>query len=207
MFIVIESIDGGGKGRQREELVGYLQKRGIQIESKEFPDHDTAIWREYLHPVLHGEKKLTPGGWFSAFAFEKFLWEEKFKKYKGDKNNLFIADGYYTTTLVYQCLVQKKPSLKFGIEFAEELGIVKPDLAIYLSVSPKTALLRKREEDGKEKTDMFEKDIEKQIQIQEGFKNLIKDQVWCNWVEIDGNGTIQEVRDLVYEEIRKLMGW
>ncbi|MBD3362425.1 hypothetical protein GF362_01770 [Candidatus Dojkabacteria bacterium] len=207
MFIVFESIDGGGKGKQREEMVKFLDEKGIKVESKEFPDHNTTIWRDYLHPALHDEKKLTSGAWFSAFALEKFLWEEKLKKFKGDKNNLFIADGYYTTTLVYQCILQKNPDLRFGVEFAEKLGIVKPDLTIYLDVHPKTALIRKSKEEGKEKTDIFESNLGKQKEIQTAFLKLAKEKVWCNWEVLDGNGTIQEVRDLVYEKIRQLMEW
>ncbi|MCA9385715.1 hypothetical protein KC717_03645 [Candidatus Dojkabacteria bacterium] len=207
MFIVLESIDGGGKGRQREELVKYLENKDIQVKSAEFPDHSTPIWDEYLHPALHGEKHMTPGAWFSAFAMEKFLWEEELKKFKGDKNNIFIADGYYTTTLVYQCIIQNKPSLEFGIQFAEQLSIVKPDLAIYLDVHPKTALARKSLEEGKEKKDMFEEDLEKQVWIQAAFQKMVKEQVWCPWKQVDGNGSIHEVRDATFAEIRDIMGW
>lgn len=204
MFIVIESIDGGGKGKQREEMIEFLGDRGVKVKSMEFPDHSTSIWNDYIHPALHGEKSLSPGAWFSAFAFEKFLWQEELAKYKSDKNNLFIADGYYTTTLAYQCMLYNKPSLDFGIKFAEELGIVKPDLTIYLDVNPKIALERKGKEEGKEKKDIFEGDLEKQKQIQEAFRKLVEDKVWCDWVQLDGNGSIQEVRDLIVDEIRKV---
>lgn len=205
MFIVLESIDGGGKGKQREVLSKHLQDLGKVVKSYEFPDHNTSIWNDYLHPALHGKKKLTSGGWFSAFAFEKFLWEEELKKYKGDPSNLFIADGYYTTTLVYQCILQGVPSLDFGVQFAEELGIVKPDLAIYLDVNPKVAMERKNHEEGKEDKDINEGDIEKQYSIQEGFRKLVKENVWCNWEEVDGNGNIEEVRDLIYSKIGKFI--
>jgi thymidylate kinase len=207
MFIVLESIDGGGKGRQRLELENYLRTKNVSVKSKEFPDHETSIWNEYLHPALHKEKFLTSGAWFCAFALEKFLWEEELKKYKEDKNNIFIADGYYTTTLVYQCILGGNPSLEFGVEFAEKMGLVKPDLTVYLDVNPKTALIRKNAEEGKQgvaNQDIYESDLEKQNQIRAAFKRLVAEQTWCPWIELDGNGSIQEVRDLIFSEIRGL---
>lgn len=210
MFIVLESIDGGGKGRQRVELVEFLKKKDVNVQSVEFPDHTTVIWDKYIHPALHGELDMVPGAWFSAFAFEKFLWDNELKKYKEDTNNLFIADGYYTTTLAYQCILQEKPSLEFGVQFAEEFGIVKPDLTIYLDVHPKTALARKENEEGKEGDegkDLFEASLEKQKEVRGAFQQLANDNVWCDWAVVDGNGSIQEVRDAVFAEIHKVMKW
>jgi thymidylate kinase len=129
------------------------------------------------------------------------------KKYKGDPNNIFIADGYYTTTLVYQCMLQNVPSLDFGVEFANKLGIVKPDLVVYLDVNPKTAMVRKNAEEGKEKKDIFESDLEKQKKIREAFLTLAKNNVWCDWDQVDGNGGILEVRDLVLSVITDKFGF
>lgn len=205
MFIVLESIDGGGKGKQREELESFYEAKGVPIKTMGFPDHDNSLWREYLHPALHGEKNLNKFTWFVGFAFDKAIWQDEIKKFKSDPNNLFIADGYYTTTLVYQCLIQQFPSLDFGLEFAEEMSIVKPDLTLYLDVNPKVAMVRKYNEEGKEKKDMFEADIEKQEKIRAGFKELIEKKIWCEWKEIDGGGSIEEVRDLITNEIQDLI--
>jgi dTMP kinase len=204
MFVVLESIDGGGKGRQRIEVETYFDSKGVNIKSAGFPDHSNSIWKDYLQLALHKKINLTPGGWFSAFALEKFLWQEELSKFKSDPNNLFVADGYYTTTMVYQCLLNGVPTLDFGIQFAEQLGIVKPDLTIYLDVNPATARARKDAEEGKEVQDMYESDIEKQEQIRTAFKQLVKDNTWCKWVELDGNGSIQEVRDQIIEQIENL---
>lgn len=201
MFIVLESIDGGGKGRQRLEVESFFKSKGVNVSSAGFPDHTNSIWIDYLQPALHKKKYLTPGAWFSAFALEKFLWQDELNRFKGDKTNLFVADGYYTTTLVYQCILGGIPDLSFGIEFADKLGVVKPDLTIYLDVNPATARARKDAEEGKEVQDMYESDIQKQEQIRNAFKQLVDNNIWCDWKEVDGNGTIQEVRDHIIEEI------
>lgn len=204
MFIVLESIDGGGKGRQRTELEEYYVSKGINVKTMGFPDHNNSVWRDYLHPALHGEKVLNKFTWFVSFAFDKAIWQDEIKKYKSDPTNLFIADGYYTTTLVYQCLLQGFPTLDFGIKFAEEMEMVKPDLVLYLDVNPKVAMVRKYNEEGKDQKDMFEADIEKQESIRNGFKELVEKNVWCDWKELDGSGSIEEVRDLVLNEIQEL---
>jgi thymidylate kinase len=204
MFIVLESIDGGGKGRQRIEVETFFSAKGVNIKSAGFPDHSNSIWKDFLQPALHKKINLTPGAWFSAFALEKFLWQEELSKYQKDPNNLFIADGYYTTTLVYQCILNGVPELDFGVNFAEVLGIVKPDLTIYLDVNPATARARKDAEEGKEIQDMYESDIQKQEEIRSAFHYLIENKVWCDWNEIDGNGSIQEVRDQIIEQIELL---
>ncbi len=205
MFIVLESIDGGGKGRQRLEVSNFFKEKGLNIASMEFPDHSTPVWEKYIHPALHGQRKLTSGGWFCAFSLEKFLWQEELKKYKSDPHNLFLADGYYTTTLVYQCLIQGAPTLDFAVEFAKVFDLVIPDLTIYLDVAAKTALMRKQKEEGKEEIDLFEGDIEVQGKIRDAFKKLIREKVWCPWLELDGNGTIEEVRDAIIAEISPML--
>lgn len=204
MFIVLESIDGGGKGRQRTEIEEYYQAKAVNIKSMGFPDHNTSVWKDYLHPGLHKEKVLNNFTWFVGFAFDKAIWQDEIKKYKNDPTNLFIADGYYTTTLVYQCIIQGFPSLDFGIQFAEEMGMVKPDLAIYLDVNPKVAMARKYQEEGKDEKDMFESDVKMQQKIRDGFKGLIANQTWCPWKELDGSGSIEEVRDIIINEIQDL---
>ncbi len=204
MFVVIESIDGGGKGKQREEVEKYFLQKEVTVASKEFPDHDTSLWNDYLHPALHGEKSLNAGAWFTGFLFEKFLWSDELKKYKGDKNNIFIADGYFTTMLVYQCKIQGKPTTEFALKVAKEFSLTRPDLVVYLDVNPKVAMHRKLKEEGKAEKDLFESDIEKQKEIKKAFKELASDNVWANWVELDGNGSIPEVRDLIIAEINKL---
>lgn len=204
MFIVLESIDGGGKGRQREEIEEYYKAKGVAIKTMGFPDHGNCLWNEYIHPALHKERILNKFTWFVAFAFDKAIWQEEIKKYKADPSNLFIADGYYTTTLVYQCIIQQFPSLDFGVQFAEEMGMVKPDLTIFLDVNPKTAMMRKYNEEGKEKKDMFEADIAMQEQIRSGFNGLIENNVWCEWKQVDGGGSVLEVRDQIITEIEEL---
>jgi len=175
MFVVIEGIDGAGKGLQRKELAKLLKANNILFEQTEFPDHKGIIYPQVIHPALHQETKMSPKSMFVAFALDQMLWQSKINKYINQKNKHFIADGYYSTNLAYQVIFRKVISMESALKFAQEFDIQKPDLTIFLDVDPKVAMQRKAKEDGHEEgLDMFEGDIKKQIILRKAFLKMIK---------------------------------
>lgn len=195
MFIVIEGIDGAGKGRQRSELVAHLSDLVPELTTVDFPDHNSPIYEELIHPALHEERELTPAGWFLSFALDQILWQKKIAEAVGSKEKYFIVDGYFTTTLVYQCILNEFYSLDKALEFADMFEMPKPDMVVYLEVDPEVAMGRKQDEEGHEEgLDIFERSLEKQKKINAGFLKLAETEKFGNWEVIDGNGTIEEVR-------------
>jgi len=195
MFIVIEGIDGAGKGFQREQLVKYLSQKGV-VKTTDFPDHKGSLYKEVIHPAISGDIKVSKSALFLSFALDQLLWQEKIAPYKGSKTEHFIADGYFTTNIVYQSLMSKTFELQQVLHFAETFGIIKPDFNVFLDVDPEIAMGRKEIEEGHDEgLDIYESSFDKQCQIRAGFKKMIEENIFGKWGEIDGNGGRSDVTD------------
>jgi dTMP kinase len=193
MFIVLEGIDGAGKGHQRNILVQKLTDR-YQLSTTDFPDHQGMLYQKLIHPAISEEIKLSNSALFLSFALDQLLWQDRIQPTVGSKDLFFIADGYYTTNIVYQCLMSGNFTLEQALEFAKTYGLAEPDLTIYLDVDPKKAMERKMQEDGHEEgLDIYERSLHKQQQIRAGFKKMVNEQIFGKWAEVDGNGSLEEV--------------
>lgn len=203
MFIVIEGIDGAGKGRQRLELVDYMERKGLKdIDGTEFPDHQGVQYKNLIKPYLLSEIKIPKSALFLSFALDQIMFEPRISKAKGSKVNHFICDGYFTTNLVYNCLVDKILPLNKAVKFAADFHIPVPDLCIFIDVEPEIALSRKSKESGHEKgLDINEKDVKKQYKIRKGFLNLIENKIFGKWVIVNGRGSIEEVKKEIIESL------
>lgn len=204
MFIVLESIDGGGKGRQRIEVSDVLDKEyGIEVKGVEFPIHDV-FYESIIHPALQKETKMSGPSWILAFLLEKTLYAHNIEPFVSRKGNLFIADGYFTTTIAYQSLLMKQVPLDRLLQYGVDFEIPKPDLTIFLDVDPKVAIERKNKEEGHDEgPDMFEESIEKQENLRQIFKKMVDEKIYCEWEMVDGNGSIDDVRDSILEVLKK----
>lgn len=203
MFIVIEAIDGAGKGLQRNQLTSLLDGKVKSLISKDFPDHQGSIYRDLIHPAIHNEINLSNEALFLAFALDQIMWQDRIVKTIGSKDDYFIADGYYTTNLVYQCLMAKNFTLKTGIDFAQKFKIAQPDIIIYLDVDPKIAMQRKMNEEGHDEgLDIYERSLKKQQLIRRGFKKMHDQQIFGNWVEVDGSKSIEEVTKSIIQVLK-----
>jgi thymidylate kinase len=204
MFIVLEGIDGAGKGRQRIELIEKLKrdKPQIKIVSIEFPDHNGFLYKELIKPVLLEKKSASKYSMFLAFALDQSLFQEEIMNAKGSKDVHFICDGYFTTNLVYNCLLNKYFSIEDALGLAKTFGINQPDVSIFIDVDPEICLQRKKKELGHEMgLDIYERSIEKQRILRKAYKEMINNKIFGEWLEVNGNGDIEEVSDLIYRKL------
>jgi dTMP kinase len=203
MFIVIEGIDGAGKGRQRNELVRLFSDRSGEVGTTDFPDHQGKVYKHIIHPALHEEFELSNQAWFLAFALDQLLWKDRIADSIGSNTKHFISDGYFTTTLAYQCKLSNVMTVKEAISFAEMFGIPKPDLIIFLDVDPKVAMQRKMDEEGHDEgLDIFERSVQKQEKLRKGFLELAEQNDWTNWSVVDGSDSIEEVTQKIVELLK-----
>lgn len=203
MFIVLESIDGGGKGRQREELCAKLENRFMETKLKTagFPIHN-AFYENVIHPALQEEVKMNRASWVLSYLLDKTLHTDEIKPFLRSVDSLFIADGYLTTTIAYQAHLMKQISVEKLLQYAEDFEIPAPDLTVYIDVDPEIAMQRKHKEEGHEEgLDMFEKSIEKQKRLREIFRSMVKEQTYGKWVMVDGNASIEEVTNAIIQQL------
>ena len=144
-LIVIEGLDGSGKGTQAAELVKSLEARGSTVRKVSFPDYDSdssALVKMYLS----GQFGKDPGD-VNAYAASTFFAVDRFASFKRDWGGFYegggivVADRYTTSNAVHQCskLPQEQWDAFLAWLFDFEyhlLGIPSPDLVVYLSVDP-----------------------------------------------------------------------
>ena len=147
-LIVIEGLDGSGKGTQAEELVKNLAARGEPVRKISFPNYasdSSALVKMYL-----GGQFGTDPTDVNAYAASTFFAVDRFASFKQDwgsfyaQGGILVADRYTTSNAVHQC--SKLPEEQwegfldwlFHFEYTL-LGIPAPDAVIYLNVDPEVS--------------------------------------------------------------------
>ena len=222
MFIVIEGIDGAGcetQAKNLSELLGHSGKRpsdseGARPESAnndsrvvapllprmtnvsliKYPDYDRNVGK-LIKEFLYQNKDLTAEQQFLLYTMQ-FIMDSQMIAEKR-KNEIVIADRYFTTTLCYQTL--EGVDMKMALDYAKNFKIEIPDMVFYLNVDPDIAIQRKGGED-KEKN-RREKDFEFIRRTHKQYDYLVKNQVWTKWINIDGNKCIEEITKDIYNKI------
>lgn len=144
-LIVIEGLDGSGKGTQAAELVKNLSARGQRVRKISFPNYasdSSALVKMYL-----GGQFGTDPGDVNAYAASTFFAVDRYASFKQDWGEFYaqggtlVADRYTTSNAVHQC--SKLPREQwdeflnwlFHFEYTL-LGIPAPDIVVYLNVDP-----------------------------------------------------------------------
>lgn len=204
MFLVLEGIDGAGKGRQRIELTQILKQKFPGLFSLEFPDHQGVIYKNIIKPALLEKISIPKQAWFPAFALDQILYQDRISKAKNSKEEHFICDGYYTTNIVYNALVNKHLSLAKALAFAKDFKIAEADINIFIDVDPQIALARKKIEPGhNEGLDIYERDLKKQQLLRKSYLKMAQDSIFGKWEVVDGNGSITEVTETILQVLIK----
>ena len=161
-LIVIEGLDGSGKGTQAKRLYEILLAEGCKVRKVSFPDYESnssALIKMYLA----GEFGTDPNA-VNAYAASSFFAVDRFASFKKDCG-IIISDRYTTSNAVHQC--SKLPQeqwdefLQWLFDFEYRLmGIPAPDKVIYLQVDPAVSqkLMTGRYQGDESKKDIHEKD-------------------------------------------------
>lgn len=144
-LIVIEGLDGSGKGTQAKLLTQNLEAAGYCVRKISFPDYDSdssALVKMYLA----GQFGKDPAD-VNAYAASTFYAVDRFASFKTDwgqfyaNGGIVIADRYTTSNAVHQC--SKLPEEEWDAYLAwlfhfeyTLMGIPEPDAVVYLKVDP-----------------------------------------------------------------------
>ena len=199
MFIVIEGIDGAGCETQGKNLLKMLEGRNNPSPTSliKYPDYDRNVGK-IIRDFLYENKGLTPKQQFLLYTMQ-FVMDKKMIEERR-KNEILIADRYFSTTLCYQTL--EGIDIKMALDFAKNFEIEVPDAIFYLNVDPDIAIKRKHGED-KEKN-FREKDFDFIKKTHKQYQMLVEKQVWTKWVNIDGNKSVDEVTKEIYNVITNI---
>ena len=142
-LIVIEGLDGSGKGTQAALLADYLRNKGCRVREISFPDYDSegsVLVRMYLDGKLGSDPDAT-----NAYAASMFYAADRYVTYRtdwekdyADPDTIVIANRYTTANAYHQ--LSKLPEEQWDgfltwlwdFEFVR-LGLPKPDAVVALS--------------------------------------------------------------------------
>ncbi len=217
MFIVIEGIDGAGTGTQSKKVTRALEEQGMTARFQEFPDHHHPIYDYLLHPAMHQEIDFATDEHFLLFLTDMLRFRREIATFKESPDHHFVADRYFSTTLVYQCMfpqLEGKPArpltgesdpaltIDQALAFAEEFQLTMPDIGVYLDVAAEVAVDRKHDEEGKDEgLDQFEQSVELQKIIGRKYRYIVEESIMTPWVTVDGEPSPDQVTSAIMEKI------
>lgn len=195
-FIVLEGIEGCGKGTQTKFLSDFLSQK-YEVVVKKYPEYGLPIG-ELINDWLHKKFELNVETqallYFADFMKDKESMENNLKSGK-----MIVSDRYFTTTIVYQYI--NGFSLEKLLSLSNLFNLRKPDLTIYIKISPEESFKRKMKQKGIENMDRHEEDKKFLNSLYETYEKMSTDNAFCEWTTIDGERPIEEV----FEEIKEIL--
>lgn len=149
-FLVLDGLDGSGKGTQAECLRARLAVEGRQVRLISFPNYGTpgaAAVEFYLGGALGHDPAAT-----NAYAASTFYAVDRYLSFRTDwgdflrgEGNILIANRYTSANAVHQ--LAKLPRAEWDeflgwladFEFGR-LGLPRPDLTLYLEMTPEISM-------------------------------------------------------------------
>jgi dTMP kinase len=186
MFIVLEGLDGcGGETQAR------LLRENCSAKTFEFPDYNDDFGQK-LKSFLKGQTEL-------SLEMKALLYLASFVKNKEDISNhdFVVADRFFTSTLVYQGI--EGLSQEDLLRVAEIFKLPRPDLIVYLRITPEESQRRKQAEHGE--LDRHEADAEFLGKVMHGYDQAAEKNLWSRWVTIDGTLSREEI----HQKIKSLL--
>ncbi|XP_041127143.1 thymidylate kinase-like [Polyodon spathula] len=180
-LIVLEGVDRAGKTTQCKKLVQALQQRGQRAEMLRFPDRTTEIG-QLINSYL--EKKSDLEDHTIHLLFSANRWEQvPLIKEKLEQGVHLIVDRYAFSGVAF---TSAKPG--FSLDWCKfpDVGLPKPDLVLFLQLSPREAAQR-----GHFGAERYENtDFQKAVQAR--FQQLMRDRS-VKWEVIDACKSIEDL--------------
>ncbi len=217
-FIVIDGLDGSGKGTQTDILVERLKNEGKRVRTLSFPvyENDSSL---FVRMYLDGKFGKNPSD-TNAFAASMFFACDRYISFKTDwirdiedPNTYVIANRYTSANAVHQ--LSKLPKEEWNdfltwlwdFEFSR-LALPVPDATIYLELPPalSLSLVRSRSAETGRKMDIHELDTSYMEKCYDAAlfscKALSWKQIKC--YEGDKIRTIDDISEEIYNEVSRL---
>ncbi|XP_024114808.1 thymidylate kinase [Oryzias melastigma] len=184
-LIVLEGMDRAGKTTQCKMLIQALQQSGRAAEAMRFPDRTTTIG-QLINAYL--EKKSDLEDHTVHLLFSANRWElVPAMKRKLEQGITLVVDRYAFSGAAF---TSAKPGFSLEWCMNPDVGLPKPDLVMFLQLSPAEAALRGQFGNERYETRVF------QNAVQQKFELLMKDPS-VNWQVIDASKSVEEVhRDI-----------
>ncbi|MEK6982199.1 MAG: dTMP kinase [Candidatus Micrarchaeota archaeon] len=185
MLIVIEGLDGCGKGTQIE----LLKQKFPELVVFKYPTRKFSILNDYLEKRIELDRKALFLLFLADIAEEQKKIAELLKQGK-----IVLLDRYVFSTISYEFDAFTYEQAKRLVESAKFL---KPDKVILLDIDGKTSHERKSKQ---KQLDRYEENVKYLEEVRGHFLNLANDKLLCkNWIKIDASKSIEIVQKQLLE--------
>jgi dTMP kinase len=206
MLITLEGPDGSGKTTQLALLADYLSRQGYSIYSVREPG-GTAIG-EQIRNILHSmsNQEMTPHAEVLLFSASRAQLVAQAIHPALEAGQIVLCDRFYDSTFAYQGYGRglDLQALQQITLFAT--GGLRPDVTIYIEISPQEGLRRRRQDKNAEWNRLDDLPTDFHRKVHEGYQQLIAAEPE-RWVVIDGERPIDsiqvDVRAAVIEKISR----
>ena len=215
-LIVIDGLDGSGKGTVTRMLREYLTKKGTPNDLISFPMYEnegSAPVKMYLSGKL-GEKPEDNGAYAAStlFAVDRYTsYKAYWKALYDKKDSVLISDRYTTANAVHQLTKLDKsewdPFLDWLFDFEYvKLGLPAPDHVFYIEMPPAICrkMIAKRAAETGRFVDIHEKDVSHLERAYEAALYASDKLGWTRIASFEGDGP--RPLEKVFEELRKKAG-
>ena len=149
-LIVIDGLDGSGKGPQTRLLEKYLLDKGIDAKRIDFPRYGS-VGCSLVESYLKGDLGKDPSD-TNAFASSLFFGMDRYYSYRTEwgefykkEGSVVLCDRYTTANAVHQLSKLDRSKWDEYLSWLTDyeynkLSLPSPDLVIYLEVKPEISL-------------------------------------------------------------------
>lgn len=219
-FIVIEGIDGSGKGTQTDLLVDRLKRTGFDLVTDDYPHYETSFWGGHVGRMLAKEfgnpMEISPYLTALPYINDEADGSRKIIRPALEMGKLVISNRYFTSN-IHQIAKMPEGERQSYAEWLwkagyEEMGIVKPDLVMVLLVDPPICRENVRKKAERKYTqgqimDAAEEDFQHQMQSALEYRRMVIDNPnWWTLIECCRNEKLmvpKEINDLMWQEIKR----
>ncbi len=208
-LIVIEGIDGSGKGTQARLLVEYLAKHQISHLYVDFPNYDSFYGR-MIAQFLRGEygsiDNTSPYLISLLYALDRKESSVKIKEALGE-GKIVVANRYATSNMAHQgSKFAEKTKREIYMKWVDQLEyevnlIPREHIVIYLKVTPELSRELTHQKDARSylngrKKDIHEEDDKHLIHTAQTYDLL--SETYPHWVILEcvNNGTMKSIQKI-----------
>jgi putative acetyltransferase len=201
LFIVIEGLDGSGKSTASRRLVEVLNGVHAGQVKQSYEPNDASCGGLLIRDILTKKHTdFTPKLLPLAFATNRLDHCDQVIRpwLRAQNGNILLCDRYYLSSLVYQ----SSPNFPFEKVMALNEFALKPDIIFFINVDTEVCYARMANRN--QAPELFEDRLDesrKKYFDAIGFLRKTRNE---NIIEIDGNGTVEEVVGKLYAEIIKV---
>lgn len=213
-LIVIEGLDGSGKGTQVEILSAYLKKIKKDFRVIDFPQYDNFSGQfvaKYLRGEYGSSDDVNPYACSIFYAVDRYDKSFDAKKWLGE-GKIVISNRYVSASMGHQAgKIKDKKKRDDFLEWLHNLeykifGIPKPDATIFLYVPPEIGKKLvggkpKREYAKGKKRDIHEADLNHLRKAAAAYLYVAKKYKWTV-IDCAPKGEMRS-RESIHEEIVK----